>query len=339
MKKSTIRITGCYAKLSITRAFTMAEILIALTIIGIIAAITLPSLRANINEKTWATQRKALYSRLSQAIALLPSMNGYGEYEGTWNNNVVTVTKDTAALTFVTDGLAKVLKITNICDSNNLQKCGLPAKYMKFNGSKVDFPKNIGEFNQYFIHTSAGLASLYINPQKHINTATAAFETASGEHVAVIYNPMCATREMSFPLEGNNLSWFEPKSIIPYMCATFLFDLNGKKGPNKMGKDMWVITSLYSVEPSVVMLDPDKITKSGGDLNFDNSKHYCASQNARMANVDEDIASFLSGQGIRFGWLGTSTGNTTYAYVITSTGTLIKYLKTGIGVGIRCIKR
>ena len=34
-------------------AFTMAEILISLTIIGIIAAITLPALQGNINEKVW----------------------------------------------------------------------------------------------------------------------------------------------------------------------------------------------------------------------------------------------------------------------------------------------
>ena len=59
-------------------AFTMAEILISLTIIGVIAAITLPSLQANINEKTWATQRKALYNRMSQAISLMDSLNGYG---------------------------------------------------------------------------------------------------------------------------------------------------------------------------------------------------------------------------------------------------------------------
>ena len=70
-------------------AFTMAEILISLTIIGIIAVITLPSLKADINEKTWATQRKALYSRMSQAIAMMPSLNGYGvvmNSNGTINN-------------------------------------------------------------------------------------------------------------------------------------------------------------------------------------------------------------------------------------------------------------
>ena len=57
------------------RGFTMAEILLSLTIIGVVAAITLPSLTGNINERTWNTQRKALYARFSQAIALLPALN------------------------------------------------------------------------------------------------------------------------------------------------------------------------------------------------------------------------------------------------------------------------
>ena len=61
-----------------TFAFTMAEILLSLTIIGVVAAITLPSLTGNINERTWNTQRKALYARFSQAIALMPALNGYG---------------------------------------------------------------------------------------------------------------------------------------------------------------------------------------------------------------------------------------------------------------------
>ena len=59
-------------------AFTMAEILLSLTIIGVVAAITLPSLTGNINERTWNTQRKALYARFSQAIALMPALNGFG---------------------------------------------------------------------------------------------------------------------------------------------------------------------------------------------------------------------------------------------------------------------
>ena len=98
-------------------AFTMAEILLSLTIIGVVAAITLPSLTGNINERTWNTQRKALYARFSQAIALMPSLNGYGTLtEGDSSTSAV----DTAAETFVTAGLSKVLKINNICDSEHL---------------------------------------------------------------------------------------------------------------------------------------------------------------------------------------------------------------------------
>ena len=69
---------------------------------GQAGSIILPSLTGNINERTWNTQRKALYARFSQAIALMPALNGYGADN-----------PDTAAETFVTAGLSKVLKINN----------------------------------------------------------------------------------------------------------------------------------------------------------------------------------------------------------------------------------
>jgi len=99
----------------------VAEILISLTIIGIIAAITLPNLRANINEKTWATQRKALYSRMSQAIAMMPALNGYGVSSDA-NGSIIY---NKPAQTFINDGLSKVLKINNICSNTELSKCGI----------------------------------------------------------------------------------------------------------------------------------------------------------------------------------------------------------------------
>ena len=58
----------CPSILLPSKAFTMAEILLSLTIIGVVAAITLPSLTGNINERMWNTQRKALYARMPQAM-------------------------------------------------------------------------------------------------------------------------------------------------------------------------------------------------------------------------------------------------------------------------------
>ena len=106
-------------------AFTMAEILLSLTIIGVVAAITLPSLTGNINERTWNTQRKALYARFSQAIALMPSLNQYSDVD-----------------TFLASGLAKVLKINNICDKDHLTDCGITsAKITDATGNQLFMPK------------------------------------------------------------------------------------------------------------------------------------------------------------------------------------------------------
>ena len=121
----------------------MAEILLSLTIIGVVAAITLPSLTGNINERTWNTQRKALYARFSQAIALMPSLNGYGTLTEDESGSI----EDTAAETFITSGLSKVLKINNICDNDHLEDCGIPSKMTDVLGSQINVPKKISELN------------------------------------------------------------------------------------------------------------------------------------------------------------------------------------------------
>ena len=60
--------------------FTLAEVLITLSVIGIIAAITLPSLIVNVNERSFDAKKRALVARLSQAIPQLSTLSGYGTY-------------------------------------------------------------------------------------------------------------------------------------------------------------------------------------------------------------------------------------------------------------------
>ena len=217
-------------------AFTMAEILLSLTIIGVVAAITLPSLTGNINERTWNTQRKALYARFSQAISLMPALNGYGTLtEGDSSTSAV----DTAAETFITAGLSKVLKMTNICDSEHLSDCGLPDKITPHSGSVITpFPADFGALNSTMLHATHESFS-----HSMLNTKAAAFETQNGESVAVYYNPNCVS-------ELSPSVWWDP--IQNRVCANFIYDLNGKKGPNTYGKDIGFITVLYSVDSVVV---------------------------------------------------------------------------------------
>lgn len=262
-------------------AFTMAEILLSLTIIGVVAAITLPSLTGNINERTWNTQRKALYARFSQAISLMPSLNGYGTLT---ENTSGSVTQDTAAETFVTQGLAKVLKINNICENEHLKDCGLPEKIIPLKGSPFDFPKTMKDLNQYLVNNSADEFGYSVFSQ--INTKAAAFETQNGESIAVYYTPTCMS-------DTSSTTTYNPMTNV---CTNFIYDLNGSKGPNTVGKDIGFITIFYPVDSIIVAPYPysnnsDSITKKQTQ-----AAAYCTGLNSeyRLPNKYEMASIFVN---------------------------------------------
>ncbi len=258
----------------------------SLTIIGVVAVITLPSLTGNINERTWNTQRKALYTRMSQAIALMPALNGYGTLiEGSDSTSAV----DTAAETFVTEGLSKVLKINNICDSEHLADCGIPTKVTAINGSLVypnGFPKTLVEFNDHF---KPGTWSNSVDSghftYSTLNTKTAAFETQNGESIIVYYQPVCKTI-----LE---VDWYNPAQSV--LCANFVYDLNGNKGPNTVGKDIGFISVLYPTD-SVVVAPMPAVEPEAAFYSYNSSVAICKNvlDDGRIPNKDEAAAMFYN---------------------------------------------
>ena len=257
-------------------AFTMAEILLSLTIIGVVAAITLPSLTGNINERTWNTQRKALYSRLSQAVALMPSVRGYGSVIkdlGTSSDSYDDVYKsDNAAETFISNGLSKVLKMNNICDYNHLGDCGLPAQITVLGGASKVATNDLKRMTVIHYHASINGCGV----DRPVDTTTAAFETLNGESVLLFYNPIC---EPDFGKDYAN--------TVSNMCANFLYDLNGKKGPNTIGKDMGFMTLFYPTDS--ILVAPVPVSKdSPNNMTLNSANQYCRSQdNARVPNKEE----------------------------------------------------
>ena len=131
----------------------LAEILISLTIIGIIAALTLPALMANLNGKVWNTKRKALHSRMAQALAAMPNLDRYLETDD-----------NSAAFNFINDGLATTLNITKVCDEDNMSKCDFA------------YPERTADDE---ILDSADLPDLV------------SFNTINGESIGIRYNPTC----------------------------------------------------------------------------------------------------------------------------------------------------
>ncbi len=266
----------------------MAEILLSLTIIGVVAAITLPSLTGNINERTWNTQRKALYARMSQAIALMPALNGYGTVtEGTDASGSTIVTEDNAAETFVTSGLAKVLKINNICSSGHTEDCGVPNQYTDMSGSKKDTPKSLHELNSFFniSFQEVNAAGSLVGPVKtnhQADTKAAAFETANGESILVFYNPYC---QSDLQIEDARDDFAQTK-----MCANLIYDLNGSKGPNTMGKDIGVMSVIYPSDSVVVA--PVPIYSISDTFEQKDASNACKNKDneARLPNIEEGMA-------------------------------------------------
>ena len=272
---------------TIMRGFTMAEILLSLTIIGVVAAITLPSLTGNINERTWNTQRKALYARFSQAISLMPAINGYGTLkEVTDSATGSTSIEDTAAETFVTAGLSKVMKINNICDNNHLEDCGLASRITTADGEQISMPKTMTELNSQMTMS----ASNGFNTTSMLDTKAAAFETQNGESVLVYYNPGCIGSLQETPWGGGVGYYIQNK-----ICANFIYDLNGTKGPNTVGKDIGFMTAMYPSDVKLAMPIPAPTLASDGVVGVDASKT-CTDYGSeyRLPNIEEGISIFVN---------------------------------------------
>ena len=319
-------------------AFTMAEILLSLTIIGVVAAITLPSLTGNINERTWNTQRKALYARMSQAIALMPALNGYGTLKEESSSGAGDAV-DTATETFVTNGLAKVLKINNICDNEHLEDCGIPSKIIPLNGSgtiAISSLVDLEGLNSMFANGSYVYGSTsYVNPRP-INTKAVAFETANGESILTFYNPQCQS----------DMGEINTHFAMSKMCVNFVYDLNSNKGPNTVGKDIGIITVLYPSDPNVVA--PLPLQSDAGAANWYDAPNLCTAQEAesRIPNRDELSAMFFNRN-----LFGLPQVAEYWSSSIISSNNSIQAWKQGFGTGyryvqartnsgtVRCIKR
>ena len=267
------------------RGFTLAEVLITLAIIGIVAAITLPSLLVNVNEKAWEAQRKALHARMAQAIGQMNTLGGYGQFE-TDDDGVVT--EDTAAESFILDALSKVYKINNVCGPDKLSSCGMPSKITTLGAkSEINFPTKMSELNEKLLQNVGQIGS---NEGSNVDTKAAAFEAVNGESVAVFYNPYCGSDSMS-----------NKQFITNKMCVNFIYDLNGSEGPNQVGKDVGFITALYKKNSSVVAPLPYKENSLDAQSYNEDKEALDASsscklqgENLRLPNRDEIVALFVN---------------------------------------------
>lgn len=139
----------------------------------------------------------------------------------------------------------------------------------------------------------------------------------------------------------------------PKICANFVYDLNGNKGPNTVGKDIGFITAFYSTDsvlaapyPAVRDAQNAAFSPAGSGLSASQS---CTNYDSeyRLPNQEEAAAMFVNKELIgnfsqAYYWTSSlaytsSDGVKAWAQSLIS-GNRIIYNKTNTA-SIRCVKR
>ena len=181
-------------------AFTLAEVLITLAIIGIVAALTIPTLVQNYQERAWGTASQVFQRKLGEALRV---MNVQGTLAG------YTTTE-----AFV-DELSKHIKITRICENDDITTCFSDTVTWgdeEVDMSKVKKAKNFG--------------------QNDWDTNTVAVQFANGVNGIIAYNPDCRQNQFS-----NDVITVGENGISTD-CLAILYDVDGFKNPNTQQKDL-----------------------------------------------------------------------------------------------------
>ena len=201
------------------KAFTLAEVLITLGIIGVVAAMTIPTLITQYNERVNLTKIKQTVNILHNGMKLLAANSG-GNLQSA---NIFTDTIDTTYY----ENLDKAIKSTFKTTKTYTETEESNYKVDLLNG-------NAGGDARY----NLGLKSTYSNTLTSVGDYQ--FDLYNGARIA-IFNQKC--KPTNYP---------EASLAIPARCGTIYFDINGTSEPNIIGRDIFglVISSTGDVFPT-----------------------------------------------------------------------------------------
>lgn len=302
------------------KAFTLLEVLIALTIVGIVTVLVLPSVKLSIQDMAFRVRKKVLLTRVSQAIPLLSGLKDY--HDGS---------------EFM-DDYRDLVKIHLVCEGDKFFGCGLPTVFESTDGNLHAMPKSWSELNSKLtdmIYEDAETGQvLYEYHQDDFDAIS--FFTDNGESINLFFNPVCSVYE-----HKDNPYYFSSSSV----CINMIYDLNGNLPPNKVGKDIGFITVFKPVDSVIVGpvpydTDVDRKTQS------DASGRACLDVSYKLrAPMDYELAAmFVNSKllGMHDGYYWSSTlYSANYAWYLWGiTGLILRGpLDRSTEMDIRCVYR
>ena len=191
-------------------AFTLAEVLITLGIIGVVAAMTIPTLVKNYQEKVMVTKVKQAHSQLLNAIQLYVAQNNC--------QNMLCLFDTRKTSDEVAAELATVLKKAKVC------KQGDTGKYCKY----YDFKSNTPSYKVDGVYAAGDGMS-----------ATGRIYLPNGMIFRVSQHTSCVFTYESIVRDENGYDTGERIQSTAYNCAYIYVDINNIQGPNQFGADVY----------------------------------------------------------------------------------------------------
>ena len=246
-------------------AFTLSEVLITLGIIGIVAALTMPSLINNANDRKYRGARQKALATIGGAVRNITVTEGIG--------NAVD------AGDFVENHLRKQIQIVKTCKNNDLRSCGIETDANAITTlpepkTKLTMPTKIADLATGISNGSAtdGASTSY------------GFVMSNGYSVNLFYNPNCVSDNQA------DDNWGQDR-----VCVNAIYDMNGLARPNEAGKDIGFVTVIYPDE-HVVAYAPDVYKESAISAIFDKAPERCQAQNKDLSvpNRDELLSMYYN---------------------------------------------
>ena len=245
-------------------AFTLSEVLITLGIIGIVAALTMPSLINNANDRKYRGARQKALATIGGAVRNITVTEGIG--------NAVD------AEDFVENHLRKQIQIVKTCKNNDLRSCGIETNpnaitTLSEPKKKMTMPKKIGDL----------ASSISSGEVTDVTSTSYGFVMSNGYSVNLFYNPNCLP-------DSNDNHWGQDR-----VCVNAIYDMNGLARPNEVGKDIGFVTVIYPDE-HVVAYAPEVYKKNSGTTTFDRAAESCEAEDKDLSvpNRDELLSMYYN---------------------------------------------
>lgn len=183
------------------KAFTLAEVLITLGIIGVVAALTIPTLMANYQKTQYVAGLKKAYAEITEAMKLMA--NDYGCPDDLKCTGVF-IEDDNVTLG---NAFKKYFKLAKDCGttytaSDEKTKCMSDAVSDNYDGSKARYDLNDDYNGNYTFITADGFS-------------------------------------ISLMSRGCSVWVNIPELNLYQVCGELMVDVNGFKGPNNYGRDIF----------------------------------------------------------------------------------------------------